>query len=115
MVKVEIVPWDVHEALAGAADAGADLETAARAAQEGGEQLAGAFGSVATAQAAFTDFWAERDELGLRAAGTLFHQVRQVSAAAAAFIVMDDDIESKAEQTVTQAEADGVRGKLEGL
>lgn len=48
---MEIVPWDVHEALTGAVEAGRSLDEAA-AAVDGGEDVAGAFGTAAAAQAA---------------------------------------------------------------
>ena len=100
---MEIVPWDVHEALTGAAEAGRSLDEAA--AVDGGEDVAGAFGTAAAAQAAFAEFWAARDRLGSFAAETIYHQIDQVSRAAASFISMDQDMSTKAEQTVSTAEA----------
>ncbi|OFR89567.1 MULTISPECIES: hypothetical protein [Micrococcus] len=105
MLKVEIVPWDVHEALTGAVEAGRSLDEAAAAAVDGGEDVAGAFGTAAAAQAAFAEFWAARDRLGSFAAETIYHQIDQVSRAAASFISMDQDMSTKAEQTVSTAEA----------
>ncbi|MFI7397772.1 hypothetical protein [Micrococcus luteus] len=99
MVKVEIVPWDVHEALAGAADAGADLETAVRTA---GDQALESFGSASAAEEAFRGFWEARDGLGQRAAAVLAHNAAEVSDAAGEFIAMDQDVQSRAEQTVAE-------------
>lgn len=112
MVKVGIVPWDVHEALTRAADAGAGRESSARRTQQGGEQAAGASGSAATAHAAFASFWAERHGPGLRAAGTLAPNVASVADAAGEFITMGQDVDTKAEQAVSEGGAEQVTQAL---
>lgn len=108
MVKVEIIPWDVNEALQGAADAGQGMETAALGADDGAGTTRGGFGTAHTAEAAFSTFWTERDRLGHQAAGVLFHQIEKVRDATASFIEMDGDMSTLAEQTVSSAQARSV-------
>lgn len=92
VVKVEIVPWDVHEVLIGALAAGQAMEDCARAVQDGGENVLNSFGNASTAEEAFRVFWEDRHELGLRAAAVLAHNVEKVSDAAGEFIAMDRDM-----------------------
>lgn len=113
MVKVEIIPWDVRDALTGTANAGRSLEENARRAAEGGDMVNEAFGTATSAAAAFDRFWTLRDHLGQRAASTVFHQITKVSDASDAFISMDDDMSSKSEQTVSAGAAAQVRTILE--
>lgn len=113
MITVEIVPWDVSEALSGALRAGQEMETAAEEARSGGDGVAGALGTADTAAQAFQGFRSGRAELGMRAAGVLAHNAGQVAAAAGAFISMDQDMSTKAEQTITEDAAAEVRVTLE--
>lgn len=105
MVKVEIVPWDVHEALTETARAGRDLDETARSVRDGGQRIESGFGTATTAHSAFAAFWGARDALGCNAAATVHYQTWQVAQAAAAFVRMDHDMDSKAEQTVAREQA----------
>ncbi|MDO5633493.1 MAG: hypothetical protein Q4G34_01280 [Micrococcus sp.] len=114
MIAVEITPWDVREALAGALAAGQDMETNSVAVRIGGEQVAQSFGTASLAQQAFRTFWAAREELGHRAADTLAHNAARVSLASGEFVRMDADMQTLAEQTVSAAEAAEITRGLAG-
>ena len=113
MVKVEIVPWDVRDALTKALTAGQAMETAAQAARTAGDQALESFGSASAAEEAFRGFWEARDGLGQRAAAVLAHNAAEVSDAAGEFIAMDQDVQSRAEQTVAENTAAHVTETLE--
>lgn len=113
MIQVEIVPWDVRDALEEALSAGQAMDTAAQAARTAGDQALESFGSASAAEEAFRGFWEARDGLGQRAAAVLAHNAGQVAEAAGEFIAMDRDISTRAEQTVSEDGATRVAETLE--
>ncbi|MFC7401205.1 hypothetical protein [Citricoccus sp. GCM10030269] len=97
-VAHEIIPEFLHSALVRVAGDGQILDSAALAARDAGDTVSGAFGTASTAHSAFTDFWSQRSEVGVRISNLLLHQASCVAEAGDAFIdsdgVMNADAQS---------------------
>ncbi|HXD28282.1 MAG TPA: hypothetical protein VN621_05950 [Arthrobacter sp.] len=79
----------LHAVLIDVAADGQSLQLAAQDTRTAGDDAAGSFGSAGTVSAAFTRFWAPRDDVGLRAASLVFRKAESLAQAAAALIEAD--------------------------
>lgn len=79
----------LHAILIDVAADGQSLQLAAQDTRTAGDDAAGFFGSADTVSAAFTRFWAPRDDVGLRAASLVFRKAESLSQAAVALIDAD--------------------------
>ncbi|WP_372698761.1 hypothetical protein [Arthrobacter sp. JSM 101049] len=85
----EIDKGQLHAVLIDVAADGQSLQLAAQDARTAGDDAARRFGSAGTVSAAFSRFWAPRDDVGLRAASLVFRKAESLSQAAVALIEAD--------------------------